>query len=51
MITTDYKEIFNLDKAILDEIDPELYKLLSFWKSEKIEFPYLPLVLQEVPKK
>ena len=33
MITTDYKEIFNLDKAVLDAIDPEIYKLLSFWKS------------------
>lgn len=33
MITTDYKEIFNLNKAILDEIDPEIHKLLSFWKS------------------
>ena len=32
MITTDYKEIFNLDKAVLDAIDPEIYKLLSFWK-------------------
>ena len=35
MITTDYKEIFNLDKAILDEIDPEIHKLLSFWKSRE----------------
>ena len=30
MITTDYKEIFNLDKAVLDAIDPEIYKLLTF---------------------
>lgn len=35
MITTDYKEIFNLEKAILDEIDPEIHKLLSFWKSKE----------------
>jgi O-succinylbenzoic acid--CoA ligase len=35
MITTDYKKIFNLDKAILDEIDPEIHKLLSFWKSKE----------------
>ena len=35
MITTDYREIFNLDKAVLDEIDPEIYKLLSFWKSRE----------------
>ena len=35
MITTDYKEIFNLEKAILDNIDPEIYKLLLFWKSDK----------------
>ena len=35
MITTDYKEIFNLDKTILDEIDPEIHKLLSFWKSRE----------------
>jgi O-succinylbenzoic acid--CoA ligase len=35
MINTDYKKIFNLDKAILDEIDPEIHKLLSFWKSKE----------------
>ena len=35
MITTDYQEIFNLDKEILDNIDPEIYKLLLFWKSDK----------------
>lgn len=34
MITTDYKEIFNLDKAVLDEIDPEIHQLLSFWESD-----------------
>ena len=51
MITTDYKEIFNLDKAILDEIDRKFYHCCHFGNQEKIEFPYLPLVLQEVPKK
>ncbi len=35
MITTNYKEIFNLDRAVLDEIDPEINKLLSFWESGK----------------
>ena len=35
MITTNYKEIFNLDKVVLDEIDPEIHKLLSFWESGK----------------
>ena len=35
MITTNYKEIFNLDKAVLDAIDPEIHKLLSFWKSRE----------------
>ena len=35
MITTDYKEIYNLDKAVLDEIDPEIHQLLSFWESDK----------------
>ena len=38
MITTDYKKIFNLDKAILDEIDPEIHQLLSFWESDKNKF-------------
>ena len=37
MITTDYKEIFNLDKAVLDAIDPEIHKLLSFWKSREVK--------------
>ena len=35
MIITDYQEIFKLDKAILDEIDPEIHKLLLFWKSDE----------------
>ena len=35
MITTDYKKIFNLDKAVLDAIDPEIHKLLSFWNSRE----------------
>ena len=35
MITTDYKKIFNLDKTVLDEIDPEIHQLLSFWESGK----------------
>lgn len=35
MITTDYKEIFNLDKAVLDAIDPEIHNLLLFWKSRE----------------
>ena len=35
MIITDYREIFKLDKAILDEIDPEIHKLLLFWKSDE----------------
>ena len=38
MITTDYKEIFKLDKAVLDEIDPEIHQLLSFWESGKDKF-------------
>ena len=35
MIITDYREIFKLDKAILDEVDPEIHKLLLFWKSDE----------------
>ena len=35
MITTDYKEIFNIDKSVLDTIDPEIHQLLSFWKSRE----------------
>ena len=35
MIKTDYKEIFTIGKSLLDKIDPEIYNLLSFWKSDK----------------
>ena len=37
MIETNYKDIFQIDKNKLDEIDTEIYQLLEFWKSNKNE--------------
>tara|TARA_B100001094_G_scaffold332860_1_gene406923 strand:+ start:1236 stop:2285 length:1050 start_codon:yes stop_codon:yes gene_type:complete len=37
MIETNYKDIFKIDKKKLDKIDPEIYQLLEFWKSNKNE--------------
>lgn len=37
MLETNYKDIFKIDKNKLDEIDPEIYQLLEFWKSNKNE--------------
>jgi O-succinylbenzoic acid--CoA ligase len=37
MIETNYKDIFKIDKKKLDKIDPEIYQLLKFWKSNKNE--------------
>ena len=51
MITTDYQEMFNLDKAILDSIDPEIYKLLLFWKSDKENLTVLTSGSTGNPKK
>lgn len=51
MITTDYQEIFNLDKEILDNIDPEIYKLLLFWKSDKENLTVLTSGSTGNPKK
>ena len=51
MITTDYQEIFNLDKAILDSIDPEINKLLLFWKSDKENLTVLTSGSTGNPKK
>ncbi|MDB9990018.1 AMP-binding protein [Flavobacteriales bacterium] len=51
MITTDYQEIFNLDKAILDSIDPEINKLLLFWKSDNENLTVLTSGSTGNPKK
>ena len=37
MLETNYKDIFKLDRNKLNEIDPEIYQLLEFWKSNKNE--------------
>ena len=35
IIRTNYKEIFKIDKDLLDDLDPEINKFLEFWKSSK----------------
>ena len=35
MIKTNYKDIFNLDKARINELDPHIKDVLAFWKSER----------------
>ena len=37
MIETNYKDIFKVNKKKLDEIDPDIYSLLQFWKSDENE--------------
>ena len=37
MIETNYKDIFEIEKKVLDDIDPDLYPFLEFWRSEKSE--------------
>ena len=37
MLETNYKDIFKVDRNKLDEIDPDIFKLLEFWKSNKNE--------------
>ena len=35
IIKTNYKEIFSLDKAIINELDPHVNDVLEFWKSKR----------------
>ena len=51
MITTDYKEIFNIDKSVLDTIDPEIYQLLSFWESRENKITVHTSGSTGIPKK
>ena len=37
MIETNYKDIFEIEKKVLDDIDSDLYPFLEFWRSEKSE--------------
>ena len=51
MIETNYKDLFNIDKEILDEIDPNLYSFLEFWKSNKKEIDVQTSGSTGIPKK
>ena len=35
IIKTNYKDIFSLDKARINELDPHINDVLEFWKSER----------------
>ena len=32
MIETNYKDIFEIEKKVLDDIDSDLYPFLEFWR-------------------
>ena len=38
IIKTNYKDIFSLDKARINELDPHINDVLEFWKSKKSYF-------------
>ena len=35
IIKTNYKDIFNIDRNLLNDLDPEIINFLDFWKSNK----------------
>ena len=51
MLETNYIEIFNIKKEILDEIDGDLHSFLEFWSSKQKEIYVQTQVLRANQKK